>query len=171
MKRYKILGGLLLASFIAVAGNGTWGCGTSTATRGTTTNELSSAFPSDLAVSSPTASTGSSSALLAALGFKSQTATVTPENFLDKKGDIGNLIDFADEATFTTELAEMKDEINIFASAPSATCYGPNLNYVNHPDATGGEVDADSTDGTNDDDGQLPPGDLGIWTATETTTG
>lgn len=33
-------------------------------------------------------------------------------------------------------------------------CYGPNLDYRNHPDGMGG-------------DGQLPSGDLGLWDATE----
>lgn len=148
---------------------GSWGCGgsvsrgASSSDEATETNSLASAFPDDLAVASLTASSSASSSLSAAslAAGSVKSATITSESPVEKKEDLGNLINFADEATFTAELGEMKNEINIFASAPNANCYGPNLNYTDHPDASGGEKN----------DGELPPGDLGIWTATEASTG
>lgn len=139
---------------------GGWGCGGST-TRASTSNELASAFPDDLAVASPTASSDSSSGLAAALGLKAQTSTAPIESFAEKKEDLEDLVNFGDEATFTDTLGEIKDEIDIFAAAPNASCYGPSLNYTDHPNAAGGEPN----------DGQLPSGDLGIWKTTESSTG
>jgi hypothetical protein len=158
---------LLAGSSLAI---GTGGCGgaTSSSSGGddgsgeTATNALSVAYPDDLAIASLTASSGSASALKAALAVGGvKNAEVTSEPPLEKKEDIENLLNFTDEATFTSELTEMKDEINIFATAPNANCYGPVVNYTDHPNASGGEPN----------DGQLPPGDLGIWEETEETTG
>lgn len=154
------------------------GCGTS-ATRGssggdsTSNNELATAYPADLAVTSPTASSSSSSALRSALvvsSGKSET-TFTPQNFEAKKEDLQDLINFDDQDTFEEVLGGLENKINIFLQPAEAACYGPSLYYVNHPDASAGEIDANNDDGPNDDDGQLPGMDLGIWSATESATG
>lgn len=54
-----------------------------------------------------------------------------------------------------SSLAVSFDVNAFFARAGNANCYGPSLRFENHPDARGAEMAA----------GQLPGGDLGIWTA------
>lgn len=53
------------------------------------------------------------------------------------------------------DLAERFDPRSFFVRAGNANCYGPSLAYAGHPDAPGGDAA----------NGQLPGGDLGIWTA------
>lgn len=162
VRLYQSVVSLTLVSCLSLSG-----CGSSTssseeggdATDTSSNNALSTAFPDDLAIASLTASGSSSSALRAALTLKN--AQVTNETPLEKKEDLADLVNFSDEAAFTEKLGGMKDDINIFASAPNANCYGPTLNYSNHSDAATGTPSS----------GQLPSGDLGIWTETETATG
>jgi hypothetical protein len=52
-------------------------------------------------------------------------------------------------------LAARFDANAFFVSGGNAPCYGPSLLWQDHPDATGGDPSS----------GQLPGGDLGIWSA------
>jgi hypothetical protein len=49
-------------------------------------------------------------------------------------------------------------DASLFLSKPgNADCYGPSITYENHPDA-----------GSGSSSGELPPGDLGVWSEEET---
>lgn len=126
-------------------------------------NELASAYPSDLAVASLTASTGASASLSARYVEAAEDDsgdTIEIESAVEKKARIDTLLNAADETSFNEAVGEIKDKVNIMATSGNPLCYGPSLNYTNHPDASGGESD----------DGSLPSGDLGIWVATEEST-
>jgi hypothetical protein len=59
--------------------------------------------------------------------------------------------------------ADIKDcafTFDFFRAPYRPTCYGPALSFTNHPDANPGDPA----------DGELPPGDLGIWEEYETLT-
>lgn len=108
--------------------------------------EDSDGFPSDLAVASPTDVSGDS---FTSSIFKSSSRApnVAYSAAVDR---IDDLLDgeLAIRDTFTPEL--------FYATSVDANCYGPELQYENHPDSPGGTAD-----------GTLPPGDLGIWVETE----
>ena len=105
-----LAGSLLGAGAGGCGGAASSGSGGDDTTGGTATNALSVAFPDDLAVASLTASSGSSSALKTALVVGgAKNVAVTSEPPLEKKEDIANLLNFSDEATFTSKLAEMKE--------------------------------------------------------------
>lgn len=85
-------------------------------------------------------------------------------------GEDLNKLRGGDPEAFRAELPEMVDDINFLRPPPSATCYGPTLGFSGHVDS--GTPDGNTTDdGPEDDDGQLPGGDLGLWQATEPSTG
>lgn len=172
MNRTQVYGGVVFFLFILafLYSGSPWGCGGTTRGATALNNELANAYPSELAVSSPTASSSSSSSL-STLGFKLQT-TFTPETFAGKKEDLENLVNFEDADTFRAEIVEMANEVNFFKDPPNVKCYGPTLTYQNHPNSPTDKRDADGVDnGPNDDDGELPQGDLGIWIATEVASG
>lgn len=132
------------------------GCSSSSSSSSSSdTNGLSDTFPNDFAIASPfsSSSNSDSSRLVVKELSKSkvQSATATDlENFSDKVERIDSLInaDSIDECTFN---------FNLFGGGiTSPECYGPTLSYTDHPDASGGP-----------DDGQLPSGDLGIWSENE----
>jgi hypothetical protein len=52
-------------------------------------------------------------------------------------------------------MAERFEVSAFFTRGGNANCYGPSMSFANHPDALGGDSPS----------GQLPGGDLGIWTA------
>lgn len=125
-------------------------------------NVLATAYPSDLVVASLTASTGASASVSAKFAaVEDQASTATVESAMEKKERIDTLLNATDEASFQEAVGEIKDKVNIMATFGGPKCYGPSLNYTNHPDASGGQ----SADGT------LPSGDLGIWSVTEESTG
>lgn len=64
--------------------------------------------------------------------------------------------------TGTSATACQFDIADIVTQATDAACYGPAITYENHPDASGGAPNAS---------GQLPTGDVGIWTADQSGTG
>lgn len=153
MKKYPIPLSLLPVFFSA-------GCGSSI-----TATDLASLIPS-LGLSSPTArtSSASSSALREASEFSDSSGLVegTP-----------HVLAAADGETELKPLSDSKSEVSGVLTAVTAdkclegfkmksfskniSCYGPTLNYANHAN--------DSSSG------QLPSGDLGIWSATEGTEG
>lgn len=59
-----------------------------------------------------------------------------------------------------TDLSSCLDAIPSQPQVSSPLCYGPALDYTDHPDSTGGT-----------DDGQLPTGDLGLWVEDEPSSG
>ncbi|WP_283787730.1 hypothetical protein QNI23_013440 [Bermanella sp. WJH001] len=67
---------------------------------------------------------------------------------------------FLDTIRGATDLASCLDAIPSKPQVSSPLCYGPALDYIDHPDSSGGTQD-----------GQLPTGDLGLWVANEPATG
>jgi hypothetical protein len=120
---------------------------------GSSDNGLSESFPPDLAVTSPFANENVVEGLLK-FGTRTQDANedyVAPVPYEQKKEEISDRIlgDGADACGF---------HIKLFRNALPATCYGPPIDFTAHPDAG---LCADS------DDGNLPQGDVGIWTEME----
>lgn len=121
----------------------------------TPSSSSSTSFPDDLAVASPTDANATSSAISNMLNASTSDAgpffATAYEVEKDKVSDILN----------ATTLATCGPNIqNLLRKPASADCYGPEIAYVDHPDASGGEPN----------DGTLPIGDTGIWSVTETGT-
>ncbi len=146
----------LWVGYLLMLASGLNACGgsdsDSTNSTGTATDSSTDGFPSSLAVASPTDTstlpTTSQAILLAPRTLGSAhvygQALTRIDSLLAGSTPIRN--------SFTPELFYQQDQ--------DAGCYGPQLLYQNHPDASGMEPD----------DGTLPSGDLGIWTATEGST-
>lgn len=129
----------------------------------TSSNALAVVYPDDLAVTSITAASSSTSASLSryTVDDAADDETFDVADFEEKKEVLEDLLSPADADAFEESLTGLGDRIDITASAPPADCYGPQLNYNNHPEASGGQQA----------NGQLPPGDLGIWIETESSSG
>jgi hypothetical protein len=113
------------------------GCGSSSST--TASVDLSSYFPTSVAVSSPTASTAGSSSL--SLKDISAFDTDATDSAAEKEAKLEALASGA--ATCAVDIQVV--------SSSNANCYGPSLSYTTHP--------ADASSGT------FPGGDLGIINA------
>lgn len=116
-------------------------------------NALAAAFPQDLVISSPTAGTGQS------LGLRTSEAI--------SLGAYSRKRDALDAILAGTTVAECAFRFDLRPPRGAPACYGPQLDYSNHPGAMA--PDSNTTDddanphGDMDGDGQLPGGDLGIW--------
>ena len=149
-----VLGASVLSAFVIAA------CGSATSsstsdtgddTTTTTTSDISSAVPSDIVVSSPTAEASAATLNLASKSLKGLTKAVGDaegSDYLAKKEALQALVAGEGECSFTLALPDIT----------SPDCYGPVVDYEGHVDA-GGEQ--------NQPNGQLPVGDVGIWNATE----
>ena len=121
-------------------------------------NDNSTAFPSNIAVSSPTLVSvdvaqasltfGSSPAVAEAVSqevtYDYELRTATLDDLLASALDLGDALDF--------------DEF--FDSTIDADCYGPDIAFDFHPDTPDGAPE-------DSDSGELPEGDLGLWTEVE----
>lgn len=145
----KVVGLFLSVLFIAT-------CGDSKTTDDTTTtsstNTLSTAYPAEATVTSPTAASGSSSSVSQALKVKEGTVAVKPPT--DEATDIKNILN-------ATKEDDCKVSFDTSLQVPNALCYGPTITYTTHPDAAIGTPSS----------GSLPSGDTGMWIATETSSG
>lgn len=174
----SVIGVLFIFSLIF---SGSWGCGAATSTSdagggtagtggtggtggSSTTSELAVAFPTDLAVSSPTASTSSTSDLRVALragrskNVAENSESIRPMPFSEKKEALNNLLN---PTTPGSPPPIPEGAINFEKSAPPVECYGPALFWSGtHPDGGG-----------QNQQNQYPPLDLGFWIETEPDTG
>lgn len=128
------------------------GCGSSDSTTGSSSTAITTAYPSDLAVTSPTSSS-SATATSISKGMEAggvAKATATPPTVTAQQQKIKDILN-------ATSVSGCTFSVDFTKQPPSATCYGPTLNFSNHPDGTGVT--------------QLPQGDLGIWTETDAGTG
>lgn len=119
----------------------------------TTAAEVSSElFPADLIVASPTSSTAMSTSLseTASTGY-AMTVDLTAPTI---ETDVASLLAATDIADCAIEI-----ELPNQSSATIPDCYGPTLSYENHPDIG------------DENSGELPSGDLGLWTETDTASG
>ncbi len=126
-----------------------------------TTNTTSSAFPSGLALASPTSiestvstlqhtSSGKQLAMAEVTAFANGSMPKTA--YANAVNRINNLLSGSTPLsdTFTPEL--------FYSYGADAACYGPTLRFENHPDSSENES------------GELPSGDLGLWHETENET-
>lgn len=146
---------------------------TTTSTTTSTTNATTkNAFPSTLAITSALASTTTTSGMP-----KSPIITKNKNGYTSKSFNTG--ISYADKkAVLATVLAAATDSacqitLPSITNSNGPSCYGPDLDYSNHIDATATDSDDTATTAMSNtsDDGRLPTGDLGIMTSTHTTTG
>lgn len=114
---------------------------------GNVSSLFKSAFPEEAAVSSPTAQKSAGQSSLQSLEDGVRIMADATDTADKKKEALDTVID-------GTTSDSCKVNINLYTSG-NANCYGPTLKMANHPDGTV--------------TGDLPPGDLGIWTATEGT--
>lgn len=114
--------------------------------------DSSSLFPSSLAVASPLSvssdSTSESVSKAIGTGIDTEYAVIVAEIEAILSG--------------TTPASCTFDPAPFLVAESDADCYGPTVQYVDHPNASSGSSDAD---------GQLPIGDVGIWVSTDPGTG
>lgn len=138
---------LLLAPFFLQLG-----CGSSSSS--STSSAASGAFPKDLAISSPTASSTTS--------FLAQLSDTSGEGQMQREAASGfntslsykNKVAKINAILAGTKTADCQVTLPTLTSSTAPTCYGPNVNYQNFPS---GPTTA----------GQLPSGDLGLWSSAE----
>lgn len=119
-------------------------------------NETSASFPTELAVASPFDVTDESSTESTAV--KAASLPIFTPRYTWATSRINTILNTTNPVlcTFDPELF-LEEETN-------ASCFGPTINYEGHPDAD------DPSDPT-EADGELPPGDLGLWSETDADTG
>ncbi|MBU0506620.1 MAG: hypothetical protein ABII18_07455 [bacterium] len=136
---------LALFAIVCVACNGAGS--TSTAT-----NDTASMFPTSLAVSSPLSSTTTSASTTSSSLKYSTTSDIVP-TYQHITDEIATLLSGSAACSFNPEDFLQQDE--------DAECYGPEVSYDEHPDATS----------SADTAGTLPVGDLGLWVETDPASG
>lgn len=113
----------------------------------------STSFPSSLAVASPFDTTDADSAVSSSLsGLSAASSSATVTYYTWATGRIDQILNgtASGGCTFDPEL--------FLTQTTDAGCYGPSLNYEDHPDGSPGT-------------GQLPSGDVGLWAETDDDTG
>lgn len=140
-----------------------WGCGGG-GSSDSDSSELTSSFPADLIVASPTGDRDTSSSSVSRVSRQLTDEEGSPDDLIGGQAEVEEMIE-------GDQIADCDFALNLDTNTNRAACYGPTLNYSGHTDAN--LRDTDTVDSTNpeDDDGQLPGGDLGLWAATETATG
>lgn len=165
------LAGLLLAAACGGSGTTTDAASSSSSSGGSssgggdlTVTDTSATVPSDIVLSSPTASASSQSIAVRTGKAAEDPGSDNPDDYASKREALQELIAGAGECSFEPD----------FIGASRPNCYGPSITYNNHPEAQ--TKDADTVDGDvdnnpsdTDGDDTLPSGDLGIWSALEGT--
>lgn len=140
-----------------------WGCGGG-GSSDSDSSGLTSSFPADLIVASPTGDRDTSSSSVSRVSRQLTDEDGSPDDLISGQVELAEIL--AGET-----ITDCDFNLNLTTSTSRAVCYGPTLNYTGHPDAA--LRDADTADSTvaEDDDGQLPGGDLGLWVESVTSTG
>ena len=133
---------------------GSTGSGGGSSDSGSTTSTATvSAFPLSVIVASPTSI--------------SNTVPISASSRLRAASTTGYITDYevgtAAIEDLIASLTDAEDEVDfdlLFDPSADAECYGPYLPFEHHPD-----VASSSSDDIRD--GELPSGDLGLWTVTE----
>jgi len=152
-----IAGSLLI---LLAAGCGGGGGDSSTNDQSNNNNAASqTAFPSSLAVASPLnldSDTGAGTAGTQSRGLtiRAVTASEIGSQYEAAIATINTILEgtSTSSCTFNPEL--------FFQTVTNASCYGPSVQYEDHPD-----------DVSTPNSGELPPGDVGIWLEVDQTTG
>lgn len=129
--------------------SGTTGNSTSSTSSGSTE------FPLALAIASPLSTETTSSASINSNLVKLSTTSSYTHSYTNAMNQIELLINGTTPSLCTF------DPSDFLQQSQDAECFGPQVAYQNHPDASGSEP----TDGT------LPTGDLGLWSETDDNTG
>lgn len=141
---------VLITVFLFTINLGCGGSSSSSTTDTGTASVVTNSFPSDLVVASPTAGTSVSASVSSFLTSGSLYTTMDPTDDYTTKVVAYDAVLAAE----TDEACQVALPI-IGAAEVTPSCYGPTLDYTGHPDVTGDESSA----------GQLPSGDLGIWSS------
>lgn len=133
-------------------------CNTATTTSSDTSTDTvataTTAFPSSLTVSSPLSYEEAASASVSSSLIKAVTSgSAYASSFALSTAEIEAIL------TASSSTACTFDPSDFLSVSNDAGCYGPTLQYEDHPDS-GGIAD-----------GQLPSGDVGIWSENDATTG
>lgn len=145
--KYKFYWGmLLLALFTSQAcSSSSSTTSTSTTTDSDSTESSVTSFPAGLTLASPLDSTTTQSSLIKAL-----TNNVGPQtSFSVNQDTIDAILAGTDISDCSHNIATILQSFDL-----NADCYGPQVQYENFPEGAGGN-------------GNLPTGDLGLWTAVE----
>lgn len=129
--------------------------GTSTDSTSTSSSSNTSAFPLGLTVASPFSTTEVTASQSLSRYLSSGSGPSYASTFSLSSDAISEIL------SSTTLSGCTFDPEAFLEQAADAECYGPNLAYEDHPDASGFEPD----------DGELPPGDLGLWLEEDADTG
>ncbi len=124
--------------------------GTTGGTGGTAQQSTASAFPANLAVASPLdfqePGTAATTSQLTAVSRSVLRSSNTPQNAYTRAVERINAV-----LNGTTPIKDVFTPRLFYTQERDAACYGPELAYVDHPDASLPNA------------GTLPSGDLGIW--------
>lgn len=124
-------------------------CGAIATDEASSDESTTTTFPSGLAVASPTDYEEASASSLSAT-VKAQSTGYVPR-YTGATAAIDRILNGNDP-----DLCVFDPDL-FLSRGDNAECYGPIVEYENHPDASGGEPN----------DGNLPPGDLGLWSETD----
>lgn len=155
--KYVFVGSSL---FLFAACGGTATTSSSSADSDTTSTESStstdtSSFPLGLTVASPFSTTEVSSSQSLSRYLTAGSGPSYASTFSLSSDAISDILASATLSGCTFDPEAFLEQ------ADDASCYGPRLDYQDHPDASGFEPD----------DGELPPGDLGLWLEEDVDTG
>jgi hypothetical protein len=128
--------------------------GAATDNGGDSTTTSAEAFPSGLALASPTARASSVNARVVAAAAGGGAAGGSQYQWATAK--ISELL------AGTASAKDVFDANMLLQASGRAQCYGPSMNFTAHPDTNSGDPNYN---------GQLPGGDLGIWSETEQASG
>lgn len=149
--RFNFVAAVVLSCFAACSSGGGSSSSSSAAggTGGTASSTQSDYFPTSFAVASPLDRSVSGAALMKALATGS-----VPAYSREFEADTDGINDVLNG----TSLSACSFDASLFLSrSGNAGCYGPSVGFEGHPDA-----------GSGSSAGELPPGDLGIWSEEET---
>ena len=138
---------------------------TTTTDDDTVTNESLSSLlrviPSELVIASNTAERESDESQSPSLS--SEAEGPDPEaDFEEKKEALDDVL--SDETIAEGTIADCIAALPGLPPTVSPQCYGPSIDYTNHPDYDSNQVQNEFSPG---EDGQLPTGDLGLWVEVE----
>lgn len=156
LKQACVVGSIFLFAACGGSTNATSPAGSESAADGIV--DSTTIFPSDLAIASPTDTTSSSSTdlTLSSVKFSSTSPSFVP-TYAAATAAINRVLGASTAALCTF------DPEQFLVTDHDAGCAGPMISYEGHPDATS------SSDPRYD--GQLPTGDVGLWTSEDAVTG
>lgn len=133
--------------------------GSSSSSGGSADSGITTTVPTDVVLSSPTASTAASQSRSAGKSVAKEDPAPAAKpgdpagpDYAAKKEALQALVSGEGECAFTMEIPTITEP----------ACYGPVINYSGHPDAASANPPQNATGG-------LPPSDVGIWNETEGT--